>query len=387
MNALTGMSEARGAATHAMLPQANHDELVEQLFVRDLKIFVGTALEAPEREAAATVAAALGGPGSNHGAGQLRERMLERESFRAWLGLRRQSQRHLWDAVSASVSRQADALAAQAATLPSAGGSLTLDPDFEAPAYLTDADVHLMPGGYARDDGSLGQGALMDRGGAVFMLGRNGGFLNDVRGHTAMSHVLTCYPDLAPRRILELGCGVGTSAVPAAQAFPEAEVHGLDVGASMLRYAHARAESLGAPIHFHQGSAEHAPFPDGHFDLVYSCVTLHETSQAAVGAILAESRRLLRPGGVALHLEVPLMTPEGDLWEELTAELEAEYNNEPYWKGALSADYGALMRAAGFDEVKIGYQRASTDPRGVKGAFMPESEGVFRSWFIASGRA
>jgi SAM-dependent methyltransferase len=156
----------------------------------------------------------------------------------------------------------------------------------------------------------------------------------------------------------------------------------------MLRYAHARAERLGVAVHFSQQNAESTDFPDASFDLVYTCAVLHETSQSAVINILKESRRLLRPGGVAVHLEVPLLMTIGSLWDELSAELEADYNNEPYWRGALTADYEALMRAAGFADVRTGYQRATMGAaRDANLHFGPESEGVFRSWFVASGRA
>jgi ubiquinone/menaquinone biosynthesis C-methylase UbiE len=221
----------------------------------------------------------------------------------------------------------------------------------------------------------------------VYMLGRNGGMLNDLRGQTAMAHLLTFAPDIAPSRILDMGCGIGTSTVPAAVAFPDAEVHGIDVGASMLRYAHARAEHLGARVHFTQASAEHTPYPDGHFDVVYSCVVLHETSPEAMLNVLAESKRLLRPGGIAIHLEVPLIHTMGDHWEEFTSELEAQFNNEPNWRGALTADYRAEMESLGFADVKLGYQSTATDARSSAKVFKETSDGVFRSWFVASGRA
>jgi SAM-dependent methyltransferase len=227
----------------------------------------------------------------------------------------------------------------------------------------------------------------MDRGGAVYMLGRNGGMLNDLRGQTALAHILTRMPDIDPDKILDMGCGVGTSSVPAATCFPNADVFAIDVGASMLRYAHARAENLGACVHFSQQSAEDTIFEEASFDIVYSCALLHETSPEAMQAIMTESRRLLKPGGIAVHLEVPLLHDNEDLWSELSDELEAQYNNEPNWRGALSADYGALMQDAGFQDVVTGYQATAFNARGGPHRFGSDSEGVFRSWFVASGRA
>lgn len=382
---MTAMTENQASLTHPLIAVPSHDELAEQMFVRDLKLFVMTSLEPVQQQIAGVVKQGIDPRTTNDPVGGLREKMFEQESFRTWLSIKRESQRQLWAAVGDSVERQADALE-ELGDISEPKGSVTVDPDFIAPDYILRGDIHLMPGGNAFDDGSLMQGAVMDRGGAVYMLGRNGGMLNDLRGQTAMAHVLTEYPGFEPARILDMGSGIGTSSVPAATCFPQARVDAIDVGASMLRYAHARAEHLGVGIHFSQQNAEKTNFPDASFDLVYSCVMFHETSDEAVRNILAESRRLLRPGGIAVHLEVPLIHANVDLWRELADEMEAQYNNEPNWRGALSADYGSMMRDAGFADVRAGYQSTAYNARGGPHEFGPESLGVFRSWFVTSGR-
>lgn len=368
--------------SHPMMPGANHDEAAQQLFVRDLKGWIAQDLES---EVAQMASAADPGPAANDRAGETYRALLADPAFQGYASLRRTTQELLWDDVQRSVRRQAAQLDARAAAAP-ASGSVTLDPEFIQPEYLADRDVHLMPGGYAADDGGVVQGALMDRGGAVYMLGRNGGFLNDRRGHTAIAHLLARWPDADPRAILEFGCGTGSSTVPAAKAFPQAKVHGLDVGAAMLRYANARASWLGHSIHFTQGSAEQAPYPDASFDLVYSCVLMHETSPKAMEAILAESLRLLKPGGIAIHLEVPQRYDEMPLWGQIRGAIEYDYNNEPNWRAAISLDFAAAMTAAGFADVATGFQDATSTPERGNPGFGSESKGVFASWFVASGR-
>jgi SAM-dependent methyltransferase len=380
------ISGQRAALDHPLIAVPDHDELVEQLFVRDLKMFVMSELEPTVAKLARHEQNAIPAALANSRADALHDRMNGHEAFRTWQVMKRESQRHLWATVANSVERQAEELE-RLADIPEPRGSVRTDEAFHVPAYIQRGDIHLLPGGNAHDDGSLLQGAVMDRGGAVYMLGRNGGMLNDLRGQTAMAHVLTRFPEFAPRRILDMGCGIGTSTVPAATAFSDAEVHGVDVGASMLRYAHARAEHLGAAVHFSQQSAERTDFADGSFDLVFSCVLFHETSQSAMMNILAESRRLLRPGGLAVHMEVPGLHDNSDTWVELRGALEAQYNNEPNWRGALTADYQSLMVAAGFNDVMTGFQPASQAARQGPFRFGPENEGVFRSWFIASGIA
>jgi ubiquinone/menaquinone biosynthesis C-methylase UbiE len=366
--------------SHPMLPQTDHDEMAEQLFVRDLKTFLSGAVEQAQREAALVL-----DPGTQHNwrTAQVFERLHELDSFRSWASLRRGAQELLWDAVRTCVERQAPDLAAKAEAAP-ALGSLTIDPDFEVPAHLARTDVHLMPGGYAGDMGDLGQGALMDRGGAVYMLGRNGGFMNDARGDTAASHLMERFPDFAPERILELGCGIGSSIVPVAGYYPAAETHGIDVGVSQLRYAHARAAHLGVPVHFRLGDALAAPFADESFDLVFTCVTIHELRPGTIGALMNECFRLLRPGGIVLHLEVPQRYDSLDLWGRVRGEIEAVYNNEPNWKAAISADYATLLAQAGFGDIAVGYQDATTGAQRGAGGFGSESKGVFRSWAVMS---
>jgi SAM-dependent methyltransferase len=380
------ISEERAKLDHPLIAVPSHDELVEQLFVRDLKTFVHSDLEAVQSRIARVEDKRLPASAANNRSDALRERMAGHESFRTWLAMKRESQRQLWATVATSVERQADDLE-RLAEIENPLGSVRTNPDFAVPEYISHGDIHLMPGGNAHDDGSLLQGAVMDRGGAVYMLGRNGGMLNDLRGQTAMAHVLTRFPDIQPKRILDMGCGIGTSSVPAATCFPDAEVQAIDVGASMLRYAHARAEHLGAAVHFSQQSAEKTDFEENSFDIVFSCVLFHETSQAAVLNILKECKRLLKPGGLAVHLEVPLLHDNADTWVELSGALEAQYNNEPNWRGALTSDYPGLFASAGFSQIEAGYQPTSPAARQGPFRFGPESEGVYRSWFVASGVA
>ena len=62
---------------------------------------------------------------------------------------------------------------------------------------------------------------------------------------------------------------------------------------------------MGIPIHYKQENAEKTHYPDESFDLVVSVIMFHETSQSALPNILGESYRLLKPGGMMLHLDVP----------------------------------------------------------------------------------
>ena len=123
--------------------------------------------------------------------------------------------------------------------------------------------VHLQPQGYAYTASAedVMAGALYEAGGNLYSMGQGMGG-DDSKAGAAIRYLSQHRPDFSPRRILDMGCSAGASSVPYAQAFPAAEVHAIDIGAAMLRYAHARAESLAARVHFHQMDCGATRFSD-----------------------------------------------------------------------------------------------------------------------------
>ncbi len=94
---------------------------------------------------------------------------------------------------------------------------------------------------------------------------------------------------LAPRRVLDLGCGTGYAASRLQTLYPEAEFHALDLSPRMAA-AGSRVVAGGAVC----GNAEAPPFASGVFDLVVSNMTLQWCDCDRVFAAVAE---LLAPGG------------------------------------------------------------------------------------------
>ncbi len=279
---------------------------------------------------------------------EIREAMDADPWYRFYLSARRASQETIWAAVIPPAERLGRV------AMPAAPrGALHLDSSVEPPAYVGAIDIHCMPGGYLADrgEGDTGAGAVYDRGVYLYMSGLMGG-RNDAVGQLAVAFLKSRLPEFAPRRILDMGCGVGHATLPWATAFPSADVTGVDVGAALLRHAHVRAESFGVAVRFVQADAEATGLPDGHFDLVTSSILLHETSTRGLPAILAESRRLLAPGGVMLHVDQPRFDDD-DPWATFLQENETHYNNEPFWRRYRSLDLEAQARAAGFARVEL----------------------------------
>ena len=154
-----------------------------------------------------------------------------------------------------------------------------------------------------------------------------------------------------------MGCTVGHSTLPYKVQFPEAEVWGIDVGAPLVRYAHARAAGLELDVNFAQMNAEATDFELGSFDLIVSHILLHETSAKAMPRIMNECFRLLAPGGYMIHADLPpfdLMDP----FTQFILDNETWYNNEPFWGAMRDTDQIQLAVNAGFARDKIFFSTA-----------------------------
>lgn len=342
-----------GQLEHAMLPQPTHDELARQQFVHSLKQHIATRMSGGNRtlyEKRLKPKFEREHQRSPETQQEIRQLMQQEPYYRMWGALRRTAQEMLWESVNATVERQLPELMARSQQLhEQAIGSLALNPDLEIPAYHTAVDIHCMPGGYHSEDcdGDLAAGATYDRGVYLYTTGRLGP-LNDAMGEAVVQNYLKAqYPDFKPDKVLDMGCSVGHSTLPYVDAYPEAEIHAIDVGAPVLRYAHARTEALGKRVHFSQQNAEHTHFPDTSFDLIVSHILLHEAPPKAIANILCECYRLLKPGGLMVHAEAPLYR-NLDPFSAFMFDWETQNNNEPWWGPMRQLDLTALTVQAGF---------------------------------------
>jgi len=213
-------------------------------------------------------------------------------------------------------------------------------------------DIHCMPGGYHSDftTNDVANGAVYDAGVYIYAMGRMGPYNSDI-GDTTIAYIKQNYPDFKPKRILDMGCTVGHSTLAYCDAWPDAEIHAIDVGAPVLRYAHARAESLGKKVHFSQQNAESTDFEDGSFDLIVSHILVHETSNGAMRRIMKECHRLLADGGLVVHTETP---PYRDLpaYDAFMLDWDTRNNNEPFWGASHEIVAADIAAETGFDPAK-----------------------------------
>lgn len=267
--------------------------------------------------------------------------------FKAYSSARTTAQEMVFDVVSDSVDREFETLKAKANPV-AKKGSLTLDDTVEIPKSVSEIDVHLAPGSYHAEyaEEDFATGAVYDNAIEVFSFGQFGKDSNDI-GMTLSNYVRLKFPEFKPAKILDAGCTIGHNTLPWAQTFPDAEVTAIDVAAPVLRYGHARAESMGVPVHFRQMDATAMKFEDNTFDVVFSSMFLHELPLKDIHAYLKEAYRVLKPGGLLWQMELPPMN-QMPAYDNFYLNWDTYYNNEPFYGTFRRQDYRKLLTDAGF---------------------------------------
>lgn len=354
-----GPPDYRVVGRHGVYPDTTHDEVARFNFLAQMNRHLSTRVmpgiaEAFEARVKPAFEKQAGRPFKDRH--EVRKALTKEPMWQWWSALRRATMETRQQAGRWVTLRQADALNRKARELTEGDDRLQLDPSLALPRGVTAIDHHCMPGSYHLElvPGDVTGAANYDAG--IFattggMLGR----FNDGGGVAVAEWVKKNLPDFQPKRILDIGCGLGHNVLPIAAAFPDAEVVAVDVGAPMLRYGLARAKSLGIEnVTFIQADVtDLSRFEDESFDWVQSTMFLHETSYKTMPEIFAETRRLLKPGGIVLHVEQPQYDEKMPLFEQAMRDWDAFYNNEPFWTKMHEIDLDAWMKQAGFSDNEI----------------------------------
>ncbi|WP_414625073.1 class I SAM-dependent methyltransferase [Calothrix sp. CCY 0018] len=203
--------------------------------------------------------------------------------------------------------------------------------DVVIPAYYSSQNFHGVDKGYLNPGAAVSYDAVTQ-----YALPPN---------ETWIRQALIDGVNVKPRRILDLGCGTGSTTIMLKQAFPDAEVIGMDLSPYMLLRSFHKSESAGLNIEWQQGNAENTNFPDASFDLVTASLLFHETPSSTTQAILHECFRLLVPGGQVLILDGNQKTLRQMEWL-------SDIFEEPYIHEYAADSTDAKMGAAGFAMVR-----------------------------------
>jgi ubiquinone/menaquinone biosynthesis C-methylase UbiE len=118
--------------------------------------------------------------------------------------------------------------------------------------------------------------------------------------------------------VLDVGCGTGASALPAAEAVgPGGKVTGVDLAEKLLEQARAKAAQRHLQnVTFLLGDMTNLGFPDNHFDAIISVFSIFFVSD--MEALIRELWRMVKPGGkLAITTWGPqIFEPVYTVWRE-----------------------------------------------------------------------
>jgi ubiquinone/menaquinone biosynthesis C-methylase UbiE len=148
--------------------------------------------------------------------------------------------------------------------------------------------------------------------------------------------------------VLEVAVGTGLTFRELLKANAHGRTIGIDLTPAMLEKAKLKAQQVG---HDHYqlavGDAYHLGFPDHHFDLLMNNYMFDLLPEADFGTVLAEFRRVLKPGGRVVLIN---MTKGTHFYEQFWETL---YTINPRWLGGCR---GVLLtealRSAGFRDLR-----------------------------------
>ena len=111
-------------------------------------------------------------------------------------------------------------------------------------------------------------------------------------------------------QVLDIGCGTGTLTRDIATALSDkttSRCTGLDAAEKMIAVAKKKAHGI-PNIHFDAAIAEKLPYEDASFDVAVSTFFFHHIHFELKKTVLAETARVLKPGGKFIIVDVDIPT-------------------------------------------------------------------------------
>jgi len=223
--------------------------------------------------------------------------------------------------------------------------TISYNPDMELPAYWDGYNFRRTAGSW---DGHEHMGFIHGE-----IIHRK--MVNDAFAGTVLKVRKDCAksaPVERPERILEMGCGSAQYTMGLAQAYPDSEIWACDLSARQLEEAQRRANEKGLTWQLFQAAGEKTFLAPEQFDLVTSYALFHELPTPVVKDVLAESLRLLKPGGYtfvadvkAYHVVDGYNRWKADFWNQLRG-------GDHFWREYATTDLAKLASSVGFREAK-----------------------------------
>ncbi len=220
----------------------------------------------------------------------------------------------------------------------------------DIPRHWIEKPVHFLPGGFANPK--------IPR---IIYIARNQYFF--CQEANIKEWLWKVHSGKSPQRILDMGCGTGTTTFVYGELFPNAEVIGIDLSAPLIRFCREWKNQRGASnVSFYQENAEATHWADSSFDIVHFTYVLHEMPILNARKVLQEMYRLLKPGGTFSAMEV--------MYDETPEEREARVKRspaaEPFLEEYMQLNLPKAIGEVGFQQIEWHYANK-----------FPSSDGMF----------
>ncbi len=146
-------------------------------------------------------------------------------------------------------------------------------------------------------------------------------------------------------RLLDVACGTGRTLHQIWRTHPTIQLWGVDLSPSYVRVARkrlAKVDELAIAVE----NAEALPFADGTFDVATSVYLFHELPRKARRNVIAELRRVVRPGGLVVIEDSAQLAESAEIGTALR-EFPREFH-EPYYADYLKDDLAKILEEGGF---------------------------------------
>ncbi|MEL7354101.1 MAG: class I SAM-dependent methyltransferase [Cyanobacteria bacterium J06560_5] len=224
------------------------------------------------------------------------------------------------------------------------------NPNLNYPSYYANNTFH------AYDDGNLGWLPAMEVDVAARSVharvwpaeDERSGLQGDANLRASYHQALQKRLPTTPQSIVDLGCGVGISTLAMQEAFPAAQLTGVELSPYFLTVGEYRREKAGQThnIQWVHAAAEHTGLPTDSADLVSAFLVFHELPLSAAHAIFTEAARLVKPGG---HFAIMDMNPQSDAYKTMPPYVFTLLKStEPFLDQYFELDMNQAFQAAGF---------------------------------------
>jgi len=149
-------------------------------------------------------------------------------------------------------------------------------------------------------------------------------------------------------KVLDVGCGTGFAVLHLASRSFIRKACGIDISSVMVEKARAKVpQYLRQKAEFRQASSESIPYAARKFDYILCTNSFHHYIDPL--SVLAEMRRVLRPGGQVVILEnAPDLSWYTWAWDYILRMIE-----KGHVRYYTSSELGQMLRGAGFESTKL----------------------------------